>query len=281
MNLSSQFNPFVICISPSYAHQLFSLLLNTAFAMFSVICAFLSFLPLKLRFHLLRLRARFLVKCYIYFRTPMSTSLCQVCRDTLQKKYGGYTQTHWNEPIRGNGQELFETFGRVTCPHHTSIQSLKTSVDKNCMICVRLWLSLGDDVNLLQDLDLQGDPLTYCYIAQAAEDNLDTLERGGNNCFLMSVGVPVNTEESTGYAEDELSSLNVPITGKHSSSSTRDARLCNLNWALDPNASRDAEHLLPLLLRLMNHFCWRFWICDTMRRAWISDLYDNWNSNSN
>jgi hypothetical protein len=60
------------------------------------------------------------------------------------------------------------------------------------------------------------------------------------------------TKESAGYAEDKLSSLNVPIYGKNSSTSTNDARLCNLDWEIDLNTSRDAKRLLLLL---MSHFC--------------------------
>ncbi|MCJ1275164.1 hypothetical protein MMC21_002964 [Puttea exsequens] len=93
-----------------------------------------------------------------------------------------------------SGQEQFETYGQVTCPHHTSAQSIEYSADKNCMICSRIWSSLGDDADQrersLKGLDLGDGPLTYCHITEASHVDSTLHARGGNNCLLVSVGFP-------------------------------------------------------------------------------------------
>ena len=63
------------------------------------------------------------------------------------------------------------------------------------MICSRVWSSVGDDTDqrekLLKSFDLgDGGILTYCYITEAAQVDMDLHQRGGNNCLLVTVGFP-------------------------------------------------------------------------------------------
>ena len=62
------------------------------------------------------------------------------------------------------------------------------------MICSRVWSSFPDDPDqrqqVLEGLDRGDDILTYCYIGQSTHVGGDLGERGGNNCLVVSVGVP-------------------------------------------------------------------------------------------
>ena len=133
---------------------------------------------------------------YHYFPTPIkSKHLCRLCKDTLQKKNGGQHQMAFIPDSELSGEEQFEIYGQLNCPHHTSVQSLKSSAEKGCMMCSRVWSSVGGDPDqreqLLGSLDLgESGFLTYCYITQAGHVDYELENRGGRNCLLVSVGFP-------------------------------------------------------------------------------------------
>ncbi|KAI4139242.1 MAG: hypothetical protein L6R39_006398 [Caloplaca ligustica] len=154
----------------------------------------LSHLPFDWIWRLHSLQVRFRAKWYHYFPNPTPKHLCLVCKETLQKKNGGYAADGFIEPSEDSGQQQFETYGQVNCPHHTSVQSLRDSAEENCLICSRVWSSFAGDPDqrqsLLEDLDRGDDILTYCYIAEAGHVDSDLHAKGGRNCLVVSVGVP-------------------------------------------------------------------------------------------
>ncbi len=162
--------------------------------MFSLLCSLLCYLPLNLKMYLNLVRILFLTIWYYYFITPRSKHLCRVCIETLQKKPRGQHEMCFISPEEDSGQQQFETYGQVTCPHHTSVASLRSSAEENCMICSRVWSSVSDDPDqrehLLKALDLSAGPLTYYHIAEASQVDVELHTRGGNNCILVSVGIP-------------------------------------------------------------------------------------------
>ena len=132
--------------------------------MHAILNTLLSYVPFDWIWRLNRIRIQFLTKWYHYFPNHAPKHLCQVCKETLQSQSGGSAADRFIEPSEDSGQEQFETYGRVTCPHHTSVQALRDSADENCMICLPVWLSLGGDPDqrqqLLEDLDRGDDILT-------------------------------------------------------------------------------------------------------------------------
>ena len=163
--------------------------------MFSLLCSLLCYLPLNLKMHLNLTRILFLTIWYYYVHTPRSKHLCRLCKDTLQKKSGGQHQMCYFPASEMSGQEQFETYGQVNCPHHTSVQSLRLSAEENCMMCSRVWSSVGDDPEhreqLLTALDIGDDGLlTYCHITEASQVDVALHARGGSNCLLVTVGFP-------------------------------------------------------------------------------------------
>lgn len=162
--------------------------------MHAVFYTLLSYVPFDWIWRLNRIRVHFFTKWYHYFPNPTPKHLCQVCKETLQSKSGGSAADGITEPIGDSGQEQFETYGQVTCPHHTSVQSLRDSADDNCMICSPVWSSLGGDPDqrqqLLEDLDRGDDILTYLYLSHASHVGGELGDKGGYSCLMVSVGVP-------------------------------------------------------------------------------------------
>lgn len=174
--------------------------------MSSFLYSLLSYLPWNLQEYLHGLRTFFLSNWYHYFPNS-SKYVCQVCKETLQKKSEGQHQMDFLTASELSGQEKFETYGKVTCPRHKSIQSLRSSADENCMICSQVWSSVSDDpeqrVALFNAIDVGAGPITYCTIAEASQVDGNLHGLGGNNCLLASVGVLdgifPNTPESVSF----------------------------------------------------------------------------------
>ena len=161
--------------------------------MHAILYTLLSYVPFDWIWRLNWIRVQFLTKWYYYFPNPAPKRLCQVCKETLQSRSGGSAADGFIEPSKDSGQEQFETYGQVTCPHHTSVQALRDSADEDCMICSPFWSSLGGDPNqrqkLLEDLDRGEDILTYLYLSQTSHVSGELGEKGGDSCLLVSVGV--------------------------------------------------------------------------------------------
>lgn len=163
--------------------------------MHPIFFAIFHYIPLDWVYRIEAIRVRFLARWYRYFPYSTHKHLCLVCQETLQSKSGGSAADglviHESED---SGQLQFETYGQVTCPHHTSVQSLRDSADDNCMICSRVWSSFPGDPDqrqqVLEGLDRGDDMLTYCYIGQSSRVGGELGERGGDNCLVVSVGVP-------------------------------------------------------------------------------------------
>ena len=163
--------------------------------MHPIFFAIFHYIPLKWVFRFEAIRVQFLARWYRYFPNSTHKHLCLVCKETLQSKNGGSAADGVViQESEDSGQLQFETYGQVTCPHHTSVQSLRDSADDNCMICSRVWSSFPGDPDqrqqVLEGLDRGDDILTYCYIGQSTHVGGDLGERGGNNCLVVSVGVP-------------------------------------------------------------------------------------------
>lgn len=162
--------------------------------MHPLIYVLLSYIPFDWIWRINSIRAQLLTKWYYYFPSPSPKHLCGVCQETIKAKTGGSAADGFIEPSEDSGQEQFETYGRVTCPHHTSVQSLKDSANEGCVICAPVWSSFAGDPDqrrqLLENLDRGDDILTYCYIAQTSHVGGDLGDRGGNQCLLVSVAVP-------------------------------------------------------------------------------------------
>ena len=162
--------------------------------MHPILYALLNYVPFDWVWHLNTVRVQFLTRWYRYFPISTPKHLCLVCKETLQSKSGGSAADGFIPHSEDSGQEQFETCEQVTCPHHTSVQSLRDSADQNCMICSRVWSSFAGDPDqrqqLLDGLDQGDDILTYCYIAQASHVGVELGIKGGNDCLLVSVGVP-------------------------------------------------------------------------------------------
>lgn len=197
--------------------------------MFSIIWPFLQCLPLKAKLYLNAVRNAILRTWYTKVPTPAARHLCQLCRDTMQKKSGG---THdipfFQSDLEMTGQHQFETYALVNCPHHLSVQSSEASAGENCMICSRVWLSLGSDMRqrelLLEGIDPNVTPFTYCYIAEGSQvDN--TLP---TNCILVSIGVP---ERSLPAAPNPETFILLPSR----------AVLPYTHWGLPSNSTNSAQ----------------------------------------
>ena len=207
MSPTDDFTPFALYISclhfissSNTTYRFFIIIIMSALitriisAISTLLCPLLSSLPLNWKIKLNVTRVYYLTLWYLYFPTPSSKHLCRVCKETLQKKSGGQHQMGFISPSELCGQEQFEIYGQVNCPHHASVQSLKNSADGNCMICSRVWSSLEDHPDqrqgILEALDLGDGPLTYCHITEAGHVDYDLYTRGGINCLLVSVGFP-------------------------------------------------------------------------------------------
>ena len=163
--------------------------------MHPIFFALFHYIPLNWVFRFEAIRVLLLARWYRYFPYSTHKHLCLVCKETLQSKSGGSAADGIViQESEDSGQLQFETYGQVTCPHHTSVQSLRDSADDNCMICSRVWSTFPGDPDqrqqVLEGLDRGDDILTYCYIGQSTHVGGDLGERGGNNCLVVSVGVP-------------------------------------------------------------------------------------------
>ena len=126
---------FLSILSSCFSYHLVCSSRKEIFKMHAVFYTLLSYVSFDWIWRLNRIRDQFLTKWYHYFPNPTPKHLCRVCKETLQSKSGGSAADGFIEPSEDSGQEQFETYGQVTCPHHTSVQTLRDSADENCMIC--------------------------------------------------------------------------------------------------------------------------------------------------
>ena len=214
----SPFQSILPSASPLVCHVTSCLHQGNAHKMHPIIFAILQYIPSVWLFRFNAIRVQFLSRWYRYFPTSTHKHLCLVCKETLRSKSGGSAADGFIQDSEDSGQLQFETIGQVTCPHHTSVQSLRDSADEDCMICSRVWSSFAGDPDqrqqLLEGLDKGDDILTYCYIAQSTHVGGDLGEKGGKNCLVVSVGVP---ERVLTNAPEPATFILLPSTLLHNS----------------------------------------------------------------